>query len=393
MTCVLAVARTVRPRRSTRRPLVARRGLSSHRMAQGSGRARDSKGTTDDTHWKGDAQGEVRAPFRRRRQFAKKKRETHASGVTSHSMSRSKGQGNKGAEAKESAGQTEIWVRDLHDAGPARLRDRARQFPPNQGVWPEFFALILFLSRETESTKFASEEIATARSRHTSRRRRIPMPASPRRRARCKIHEAGAMIVALMSCYLVRLGNGGLSPPGEIALSLPACTQRSICRGAAFASRLDPLACSGDTRGRSKALFFAVLNATFISDPEPVNFSCDPENWSCGEATSDSTARGVISARISFPACAALAPLLDWLPACVAHDFCNLEDPDALGDDSSFLAVTLLFAECYVAGWPACCHPPHTKDATDSLEKDARATAVKEASGAHTCFAAHDPDA
>ena len=35
-----------------------------------------------------------------------------------------------------------------------------------------------------------------------------------------------------------------------------------------------------------------------------------------------------------------LVPLLDWLPACVAHDFCSPEDPDALGDDSSFFAVT-----------------------------------------------------
>ena len=40
----------------------------------------------------------------------------------------------------------------------------------------------------------------------------------------------------------------------EIALSLPTCTQRSFCRGAALASRFDPLAFS-DERGRSKALF------------------------------------------------------------------------------------------------------------------------------------------
>ena len=41
-----------------------------------------------------------------------------------------------------------------------------------------------------------------------------------------------------------------------------------------------------------------------------------------------------------FTARAAVVPLLDWLPARVAHDFCNPEDPDALGDDSSFFAVT-----------------------------------------------------
>ena len=58
-------------------------------------------------------------------------------------------------------------------------------------------------SRETDVTKFVSKEIAT----DTSRRRRIPMPASPRRRARCDRHEARAGNVALMSCCLVQLSN------------------------------------------------------------------------------------------------------------------------------------------------------------------------------------------
>ena len=49
-------------------------------------------------------------------------------------------------------------------------------------------------------TKFVSREIATARSRHTSWRRWIPMPASPRHRARCNRHEARAGFVALISC-------------------------------------------------------------------------------------------------------------------------------------------------------------------------------------------------
>ena len=87
-------------------------------------------------------------------------------------------------------------------------------------------------------------------------------------------------------------------------------------------------------------LFFGVLNGTTISDPESVNFSCDPENWAYGEATSESTAKDIIPARIGFPARAAIVPLLDWLPARVADDICNLENPEALGDDSSFCAVT-----------------------------------------------------
>ena len=103
---------------------------------------------------------------------------------------------------------------------------------------------------------------------------------------------------------------------------------------------MGPLAISGGKRNRSKALFFAVLNGTSISDPELVNFSCDPENWTYGRIPSESPAKNIISARISFRAQAAIAPLLDWLPGYVAHDFCNPQDPDALGDDSSFFAVT-----------------------------------------------------
>ena len=88
------------------------------------------------------------------------------------------------------------------------------------------------------------------------------MPASPRRRARCNRHEARTGIVALIACCLVRIGTGGSGPPGETALSLPACTQRRIRCGAALASRLDPVAFRDDKRGRSKALCCAVLNGT-----------------------------------------------------------------------------------------------------------------------------------
>ena len=78
------------------------------------------------------------------------------------------------------------------------------------------------------------------------------------------------------------------------SLSLPAYTQRSIRRGAALASRLDPLASSGGEHGRCKTQFFAVLNGTAISDPEPVRFSCDPGNWAHSQATSESTAKDII---------------------------------------------------------------------------------------------------
>ena len=169
---------------------------------------------------------------------------------------------------------------------------------------------------------------------HKICREAIATLASPRHRARCS-REARAGIVALIACCPVRLSTGDFGPLGEI-VSLPACTQQSIYRGAAMASRLDPLAFSGDKRGPSKAL----LNGTSISDPEPVNFSCDPENWASRQSASVTTAKDIISARISFPARAAIVPLLDWLPERVTRDFCNPENSDALGDDSLFFAVT-----------------------------------------------------
>ena len=165
------------------------------------------------------------------------------------------------ARRPKTAGQAENGSRP-HDAG-------VHDLPPNQSGWPVFFALLSSFSRETEFTTFVSEETATACSRHNSRRRRIPMPASPRHRAHCNRHEARIGSVALVSCCLVRLSNGRMGTPDETALSLPACTRRNICRGAALASRLDPLAFSGSKRGRSKALFFlAMLNGTSISNPD-----------------------------------------------------------------------------------------------------------------------------
>ena len=178
-----------------------------------------------------------------------------------------------------------------------------------EGDGPCFSISVLFCQRNRVH-EICQLKIATARPRHAFWRRRIPMPASPRHRARCNRHEARAGIVALISCCLVRLSTGGLGPPDEI-VSLPACTRRRIRRGAALLSRLGPLSFSSDKQGRWKALFFAVLNGTAVSEPEPVKFSCDPENWAHGQATSESTAKDIISARISFLARAEIVPLLD----------------------------------------------------------------------------------
>ena len=177
------------------------------------------------------------------------------------------------------ARQTETG-RDLHDVGPAHPRDRARRLPPNPSGWPLFFALISSLSSETEFTNFVSEKIATVRARHTTKRRRIPMPASPRHRARCDCHETRAGIVALLSCCLVRLSNRGWALHSS---ELPW-------------TRWLPVAVS---EGAAK-LFFAVLNGTPVSDPEPFKFSCDPDDWAYGQATSESPAKISLHSR-QFP--------------------------------------------------------------------------------------------
>ena len=92
--------------------------------------------------------------------------------------------------------------RDLREDRPARPRDH---FPRHQSGWRMFFALgVLFF--------------------HIVRRRRIPMPASPRHRA---LQPPPSTSRTLTSCCLVRLSNGGLGPP-DVIVSSPACTRRKV---------------------------------------------------------------------------------------------------------------------------------------------------------------------
>ena len=58
--------------------------------------------------------------------------------------------------------------RDLHDAGPARPCDRSHCSLRHQNGWPLFFCITVLFLQGDGFTKFASEEIATARSRHNS---------------------------------------------------------------------------------------------------------------------------------------------------------------------------------------------------------------------------------
>ena len=223
-----AQVRTLRPRRLTRRPFDTGRSLTGHRLGRGERHARSCKESALDIHC---------------RDYGLQKQSRPAVKLTlqvKQEAQRSK-QERKG---KRRRGKLRPG-RDFRNAGPARSRDRGRRFPRHHSGWPTFFALMSSFTGETEFTKFVSEEIATALSRHNSRRRRIPMPASPRRRVRCNRHEARAGVVALIPCCLVRLSTAGLGPPGE-TVSLPGCTQRRIHSAAAPASCLDPMAFSGD---------------------------------------------------------------------------------------------------------------------------------------------------
>ena len=209
------------PRRLTRRPLDTRRTVTSQRLGPGSRHAPSRSESTLETYCRGDE----RAPCQRR----------HSAKADPCCVEGDPSSQTAGSERQERWGQRRRGKprpgRDLRTTGPACPRDRGRRFPPNQSGWPMFFALMSSFSRETEFTTSASEEIATARSRHASKRRQIPMSTSPRRRARCNHHEAPAAIVALILCCLLRLSTGGSGPLGGI-ISLPECTQRSTHCGA-----------------------------------------------------------------------------------------------------------------------------------------------------------------
>ena len=201
---------------------------------------------------------------------------------------------------------------------------------------------------------------------------------------------------AVISCCLVRLSTGGSGPPGEI-VSLPACMQRSIRRGAASASRLDPLAFSGDKRGRSKALFHAVLDGTSISDTEPLKFSCDPEKAgltaklpprqpqerSSPLASASLLVLQLYRCSIGFPHV--------WRATLVNH-----EDSDALGDfavtHQQWRACVRRMLRCKLACTLPSLDPRFASGALAVAKDEDRDRFIGDVSGGRTCLAAHDSD-
>ena len=107
-------------------------------------------------HWLENAPRQERESLRQppRRQVAKAGIRTGGEACPS---SRTAGTGRQGRKVQRWRGIRRLG-RDLHDAGPAQLRDRARRFSPIQSGWPIFFALTSSFSRETEFTQIRQRE-------------------------------------------------------------------------------------------------------------------------------------------------------------------------------------------------------------------------------------------
>ena len=161
------------------------------------------------------------------------------------------------------------------------------------------------------------------------------MLSNPRHRALCDRHDARPLYRVVS--YGPAMWVWALLTRSRSHL---ACTQRSICLGAALASHLDPLTLSGDKRGLAKLCdllcpkehLFQIHNLSVVHPTQTTGPTDD--------TPSETSAKDIISARISFSPRAAIFPLLDRLPRCVAHDFSNPKNAVALGHDSSFFAVT-----------------------------------------------------
>ena len=130
----------------------------------------------------------------------------------------------------------------------------------------------------------------------------------------------------------------------------------------------------------------SVICGTSFSDLKPVSCSCDRDNWGYRRHP-ETSAKDIISDHTSFSPRAAIIPLLDWLPACAAHDLCIPKNPDALGHDSSFFCCDPTTVACLCsqnATVQACLHT-HS-----GLETYALMTlSFSVLSNCLTCFVAH----
>ena len=223
--------------------------------------------------------------------------------------------------------------RDLHDAGPARLRGCVRQFPRHLSP---YFVYYCPLFPEKQSLRNLSARRSPQHVPVTTPGRvgsRCQPAHAIERAATATKHEPGLS----PSCRVVSYGSA--MDVWALIVSPPACTRRNICRGA-----------------RWRAAWFRWLTVVISEAAAKHGFSlCSTvhpvqiQNLSVFHATQRTGLTGaslpsrlhkIISTRTSFPARDAIVPLLDWLLACVAHDTCNPEDSDAIGDDASSFVVT-----------------------------------------------------
>ena len=193
--------------------------------------------------------------------------------------------GRQGCEGQRRRGKLRPG-RDLHEAGPARLRERSHCFrdtktcglcflhccPPFQG------------KRSSQSLSARrSPQLVPVSSRGGVGSRCQPAHAIARPETATK-HEPGLSPLYRVVSY---------GSTREVwALPLRLLSRYLRARGEAFA--VVPLWRAARIRwisvvmseAAAKAMFLAVLDGTSISDPEPVNCSRDPENWAYGRIPS-----------------------------------------------------------------------------------------------------------
>ena len=171
--------------------------------------------------------------------------------------------------------------RDLHEPGPARPRVRSHCFPRQQNGWCTFFAV---------------------RSSHNSRLCRIPMPASPRHRARCNRHEARSGIIAFVSSY------GSAMEAWVLLMRLSHC-QRA--RSEVFA--VVALQRAAWTRWLSVVVSKAA--SKLCSQLCSTEHTCQTQNLSIFHATqSTGPTDASLGRRISFPIRAVIVPVKTGFP-------------------------------------------------------------------------------
>ena len=136
----------------------------------------------------------------------------------------------------------------------------------------------------------------------------------------------------------------------------------------------EPPAPTSDKRGRNKALTFAVLIGTSVTDSQPVKFSGDPENWSYMRSTSKTPLKRFISCFTRLYARAAVASLRVWSLARVVHDSSDTEDSDTPVGNTSFDGVTHQQWDPSVPQIPTDQVPPHIATILDGSQISLRSS-------------------